>query len=111
MKKGLYKIELSKEAEIDFDNSYEFYANISQKVADNYFKEVNDSFIVLSKYPESFQKVFGNARRYVLIKFPVVIYYLIHNTTIQVIAIFHADRNPDIWKQRMDDKDWKKNKG
>jgi toxin ParE1/3/4 len=36
MKKKRYKIEISDEAELDFDKSYEFYASKSDKAANDF---------------------------------------------------------------------------
>ncbi len=100
MKKKKYKIELSDEAENDFDNSYEYYADESEKVADNFYKQVNSGLETIAKNPQGFQRAFKNVRRYVMKKFPFVIYYRIENMIVQVIAIFHTSRNPKIWKER-----------
>ena len=105
MKNERYKIDFSNEAEADFDNSYEYYAIESQKVADNFYRQVNQSLKTISDNPQGFQRVFKNIRRYVIKKFPFVIYYRVENTTIQIIAVFHTSRNPEIWKQRIDNND------
>ncbi len=102
MKKKQYKIELSNEAESDFDNSYIYYSVESENVADNFYKIINKGFQDIINNPEGFQKVFKNVRRYVIKRFPFVIYYRVMESTIQIIAIFHTSRNPEIWKQRMD---------
>lgn len=61
--KKQYEIELSNEAEDDFDNSYEYYANVSEKVADNFYRQVDNSLTNISenplRYPE-FIKVSEN---------------------------------------------------
>jgi len=100
MIKKQYKVELSSEAENDFDNSYEYYAKKGEKVADNFYKQINSGLETIAKNPHGFQRAFKNIRRYVILKNPFVIYYRIENMIIQVIAIFHTSRNPKIWKQR-----------
>ncbi len=101
MKNEPYKIDFSSEAEADFDNSYKYYAIESQKVADNFYKQINRSLITISANPQGFQRVFKNIRKYVIKKFPFIIYYRTENTTIQIIAIFHTSRNPEIWQKRI----------
>ena len=44
MKTEQYKIELSEDAEADFDSSYRFYENKSSKVANKFFIQINNSF-------------------------------------------------------------------
>lgn len=103
MKKKQYKIELSSEAEDDFEKSYEFYATENEKTADNYYKEVDNSLKKIANSPQLYPKVHRNVRKYVIKKFPFIIYYKVTNLVIRIIAIFHASRNPEIWKNRTEE--------
>ena len=100
MKKKRYKIELSDEAESDFDKSYEYYSYKNEKVANDFFKNVNNSLEEIAKNPSTYPKVINEVRKYVIKKFPFIIYYKIEQLIIKIIAIFHANRNPEIWKDR-----------
>lgn len=97
MKTKPYRIKLSNEAEVDFDKSYEFYYEESPKVADAYFKSINLAFDYIKQNPTSFPMVHKDIRKYVVQKFPFVIYYRLLESTVQVIAIFHTSRRPEIW--------------
>ena len=99
MKPKPFSIELSDEAEVDFDKSYEFYYEDSPKVADTFFKRINISFENIKQNPKSFPVAHKDVRKYVVKKFPFVIYYRIADTVIQIIAIFHTSRNPEIWNE------------
>ncbi len=101
MKTKSFSIELSDEAEVDFEKSYEFYYEDSPKVADTFFKRINLGFKSINQNPESFPIVHKDVRKYVVKKFPFVIYYRIVDAKIQVIAIFHTSRNPEIWNERI----------
>ena len=96
-----FSIVLSDEAEVDFDKSYEFYYEDSPKVADIFFKRINLGFENIKQNPKSFPVAHKDVRKYVIKKFPFVIYYQIVDTVIQVIAIFHTSRNPEIWNERI----------
>ncbi|MDF1546171.1 MAG: type II toxin-antitoxin system RelE/ParE family toxin [Bacteroidales bacterium] len=100
MKKKHYKIELSDEAEKDFDISYQYYNTENENVADNFYKHINQSFIQIQKFPATNPKVHEDVRKFVVKKFPFVIYYLLKEPIIRVIAIFHTSRNPEIWQER-----------
>jgi toxin ParE1/3/4 len=100
MKIKPFSIELSDEAEVDFDKSYEFYYEDSPKVADTFFKRINLGFENIKQNPTSFPIAHKDVRKYVVKKFPFVIYYRIIDSIIQVIAIFHTSRNPEIWNDR-----------
>ena len=101
MKTKPFSIELSDEAEVDFDKSYEFYYEDSPKVAETFFKRINLGFENIKQNPNTFPIAHRDVRKYVVKKFPFVIYYRIIDTIIQVIAIFHSSRNPEIWNERI----------
>ena len=101
MKTKPFSIELSDEAEVDFDKSYEFYNEDSSKVADTFFKRIDSELENIKQNPDSFPIAYKDVKKYVVKKFPFVIYYRIVETVIQVIAIFHTSRNPEIWNERI----------
>lgn len=100
MKPKQFSIEFSDEAEIDFDNSYYFYFEESPKVADEFFRRINLSLKNVMLNPFSFPIAYQNFRKFVVKKFPFVIYYQIIDSTIRVVALFHSSRNPEIWRER-----------
>jgi toxin ParE1/3/4 len=103
MKGKSYNIDISDEAENDFDNSYEYYYNDSPKVADAFFQRINSSLETIKKTPFSFPEIYKSLRRFTVKKFPFVIYYQVVDYTIKVISIFHTSRNPKIWTERIED--------
>ncbi|NLO02617.1 MAG: type II toxin-antitoxin system RelE/ParE family toxin [Bacteroidales bacterium] len=101
MKEGQYNIELSEEAENDFENSYQYYFSDSPKVANAFFQSVNTSLATIRSTPFSFPVVHKGLRKYTIKKFPFIIYYQVSNNSIKVLAIFHTSRDPRIWKKRV----------
>jgi len=102
MKGKMFKIELSDEAEIDFDSSYEYFYDENPKVAETFFQRINISLKNIKRAPLSFPVVHKTLRKYTVIKFPFVIYYQVEEFVIKVIAIFHTSRDPKIWNERVD---------
>lgn len=101
MKTKPFSIELSNEAEKDFEKSYAFYYENNPKVADTFFQNINRSFEKIKENPHTFPTVHKDVKKYVIKKFPFVIYYRLMNTIIRVIAIFHSSRNPEKWNERV----------
>jgi toxin ParE1/3/4 len=101
MKGKPYNIEISEEAENDFENSYEYYYDDSPKLADTFFRLINTSLETIKKTPLSFPEIHKSLRKFCVEKFPFVIYYQVVDYTIKVIAIFHTSRNPKIWTERV----------
>jgi toxin ParE1/3/4 len=104
MKGKSYNIEISDEAENDFNNSYEYYYDDNPNAADAFFQRINFSLETIKKTPLSFPEIYKRLRRFTVKKFPFVIYYQVDDYTIKVISIFHTSRNPKIWTERVDDK-------
>ena len=61
-----YKVELSYDAENDFDKSYEYYTRISEKIADNFYTQINNNLEKISKAPLVYPKIFKTIRKYVV---------------------------------------------
>ena len=101
MKTKPFSVEVSDEAEIDFDKSYEYYYKDNPNVADIFFQSINLSLENVKQYPFSFPEIHKNVRKYVVKKFPFVIYYQVTESVIRIIAIFHTSRNPEIWNDRV----------
>ena len=100
MRTKLFNLEISDEAENDFRNAYQFYAEESTRVAESFFKQINSSLEIIKKSPLSFPCSYKSVQKFVVKKFPFVIYYQLVESTIRVIAIFHTSRNPEIWNER-----------
>lgn len=96
-----FSVELSGEAEEDFDRSYEFYYEKNPIIADTFYQSIKLSFENIKENPITFPIAYKDLRKYVVKNFPFVIYYQIIDTIIQVIAIFHTSRNPEIWNERI----------
>jgi len=82
------------------DDAFNFYVLESTKIASSFFQQINSSLTAISENPYNFQIVHKNIRRFVVKKFPFVVYYYIEDKNIKIISIFHTSRNPQIWKTR-----------
>jgi plasmid stabilization system protein ParE len=101
MKKRAFKIEISAEAENDFDSSYSFYYDENPRLANQFFQRINTSLESIKISPHTFPVVHKNLRKYKVKTFPFVIYYQIDGFEVKVEAIFHTSRNPEIWNERV----------
>jgi toxin ParE1/3/4 len=101
MKTKRFSVEISDEAEVDLENSYQYYAEESQNLAESFFKQISSGLEVVKKNPGSFPFAYKDVRKFVVKKFPFVIYYQLNESVIRVIAIFHTSRNPEIWNERI----------
>jgi plasmid stabilization system protein ParE len=56
----------------------------------------------IRRRPGSFPVVYKELHRALLKRFPYGVYFVVEEAFISVLAIFHAKRDPRIWKQRAD---------
>jgi plasmid stabilization system protein ParE len=97
MQEKHFNIELSDNAERDFENSYNYYEKISYKIANDFFLQIDKSLEGIKMMPLSFPIIFKKTRKFVVKKFPFIIYFQIAGRTVQILAIFHTSRNPVDW--------------
>lgn len=56
----------------------------------------------VARKPLLFSLVYRDLRRVVVSRFPFAIFYEVSAKEIQVVAVFHSRRDPEIWKSRVD---------
>jgi len=74
-------------------------SNLGIELAANLYYELQ----VILQFPKSSRKINNELRRKVMKKFPFNIYcfYYEENFLIEVISVLHGNRNPNIWKERI----------
>ena len=96
----IYRIEISEEAEKEITNSTDYYASQQNNLGKRFFSLVLNSFDNISQNPFAYPKTSNNLRKCVMKKFPFVILYIVDETIIRIIAVFHTSRNPEIIDDR-----------
>jgi toxin ParE1/3/4 len=54
----------------------------------------------MSDNPRQFPTVFKNVRRAPLLRFPYLLFFVVEDGALIVIACFHASRDPSHWQKR-----------
>jgi plasmid stabilization system protein ParE len=89
------------EAEADLADAYTWYDRQRKGLGIDLIREVERKLDDLQSLPESFPIVYRDVRRALTKRFPYGIYFVVDDTRIVVIAIFHAKRNPKTWQRRI----------
>ncbi len=99
------KIMLSLEAESDIDESYLWYELRKKGLGINFINAISNAFHAINNNPDSWPMSDYGLKKFVIRKFPFVIYYLYYKEAkeIKVIAILHSSRNPNSLIKRIDD--------
>ena len=84
----------------DIQQIIEYYELKAPSAADRFLKMLYTEFDVISENPKLFQKKYRGTRVRYLKKFPFGVHYILRGKTVEVLAILHTSRNPEIWKKR-----------
>jgi toxin ParE1/3/4 len=97
-----YEIVLLEEAESDIRESYEYFKLIDENLAGRFIDEITISLDFLKDHHSLFAKIYKNVRRFIVKKFPYLIYYYVDDEKllVKIIGIFHGARDNKLIKKR-----------
>jgi plasmid stabilization system protein ParE len=87
------------EAERDLQDGYEWYETQGSGLGDQLAESVEAGVKFIKEFPLASPVVYKNVRRFLVKRFPYVIFYVVEADAVVVIAIFHCKRNPKVWKR------------
>jgi plasmid stabilization system protein ParE len=88
-------------ARIEFDESANWYEQKTPGLGPRFTAAVGDVLNRISTQPHFYARVEKEVREALVADFPYCVYYQPEPDRIQVIAVFHASRDPNIWKARV----------
>jgi plasmid stabilization system protein ParE len=93
-------VEFVPGARVDFDESFDWYAQRSATAAVEFAEAVDAAVISIAGDPERFPSIDGRHRESGLRRFPFRIVFRCEPDRIVVVAIAHASRSPGYWGER-----------
>lgn len=93
------RLIIRKRAEIQIEETYNWYENKQANLGTDFLLSIEDSLLKIEKDPEAFQLKYKNIRAIYTKHFPYGVFYFINKNDIIVIAVFHLSRNPKLWKK------------
>jgi plasmid stabilization system protein ParE len=96
------KIYISTFAKADLSDASKWYENQQKGLGRRFLNEMKEAFDIISKNPVAFPIRYNDYRIYYTKLFPYGIHYqyIVNDNKIQIKAVFHTARNPQIWEQR-----------
>ena len=91
-----YNITLSLEAEDDIFNAYQWYEQQKAGLGDEFTGALENSFSSIQSNPDTYGFRRKNIRGCLLKRFPYLVLYLIDDSNIRIISIFHTHRKPTV---------------
>lgn len=96
-----YNLELHPSAEQELWDAVDWYDAQKGDLGKQFARELQEIMKLVRQTPFMFPKIDRWRRKAALKKFPFIIVYEVIDQQINVLAIFHTKRNPDIWKDRL----------
>jgi plasmid stabilization system protein ParE len=93
-------VVLRDEAQAEFDEAFDFYEQRRAGLGLAFVTKVQDVFERIAANPRMHAPVFADVRKAVVAKFPYCVYFRADQARVEVIAVFHASRDPSIWQGR-----------
>jgi plasmid stabilization system protein ParE len=92
---------LRQDAEDDVEAAYRWYEEQSSGLGAEFLRSVEASLASVERNPEAYQKVYKDARRALLRRFPYALFYVAAPELIEVIGCIHTRRHPKRWRSRL----------
>ena len=93
-------VTLRQEAEEDLKDAALWYEGHRSGLGGDFLDEVQRVIGLIEHNPQSYPRVHGEIYRAVISRFPFGMFYLVEGESAVVLAIMHASRDPNSWKNR-----------
>jgi plasmid stabilization system protein ParE len=87
-------------AEADIKDAYQWYESQRKGLGENFLLCVEEALSKVSRTPQIYAIAYKDIRRALIHRFPFGIFYIEGKKNITVLAVLHARRNPQTWKER-----------
>jgi toxin ParE1/3/4 len=91
---------LRREAEADILEAFRWYESRRPGLGRAFVDVVDEAFERLTEAPSSFPVAYRDLRRFVLLRFPYVVYYRLAEDAIQVFGVMHGRRDLRVLRRR-----------
>jgi plasmid stabilization system protein ParE len=85
----------------EYEAALDWYLKRSPSAAANFANEVNFAIASIAAAPQRWPTGNHGVRKFVLVRFPFVVFYREVSAVIQLVAIAHGHRRPGYWKDRL----------
>ena len=94
------RVRLSPAAESDIREIYAWYRAQREGLGLEFRRALDDCLNRIRNNPMAYAKVHGEIRRALLHRFPYCVFYVIRESEVGVLGVFHGHRDPKTWQSR-----------
>ena len=88
------------DAEADIKDAYQWYETQRKGLGESFLLCIEEALSRVSRTPKIYAVGHKDIRRTLIHRFPFGIFYIEGERKITVLAVLHARRNPQTWKER-----------
>ena len=89
------------EAEFDLAEAYGWYETQLSGLGSQFLLSVDAALSSIQRTPELYPVIHKNVRRSLIRRFPYGVFYVAEQDRIVILAVLHARRDPQSWKDRV----------
>lgn len=89
------------EAEAELNEGFVWYENRLPGLGSEFLLCVDAALNTILRNPEMYPSLLRDVRQALVRRFPYTIFYVVEETRIVMLAIFHAKRDPKKWHDRL----------
>ena len=95
-----YKLIVRPEAEAKLEEAYVWYEQQVAGLGSQFLLAVDVVIHAIRRNPLQYPIAHKDLRRALTRKFPFQIFFVMHDTQIVIISVFHGMRDPSVWQSR-----------
>ena len=96
-----YEIEFLQSAKLDIRQAKKWYNLQKHNLGNEFIEEVDKIYQRIKLNPKQFPSIRKDIRKAVMNRFPYCLYFVIEPNIVRIFAVFHNNRNPLIWLERV----------
>lgn len=94
------RVIIRPEAESDIEDAYLWYESQRKGLGESFLLCIEEALSRASRNPTICSVVYKKVRRVLIRRFPFGVFFIVSETSISVLAVLHARRDPKAWKSR-----------
>ena len=95
------RVVFRRAARLEFEEAAVWYNERRPGLGEEFLREIDEAIERAAAAPQRYPLVSGDVRRSVARRFPYTVFFRVRGSTLVVLAVFHARRDPAIWQRRV----------
>ena len=95
-----WRVDFRPVARREFDEAASWYEDRRAGLGAQFIAEVGNAIKLVQEHPQRFPITHGEIRCVRVRRFPYSVFFRTERTRIVVLAVFHARRDPALWRDR-----------